>query len=525
MAYTRASDVGWVQGWLEGRVEHPAPTNDQMVHVAHRRNPGDFDRHPTIGFAHGRSAYENIPIRDPNRAHFNHDTRVIYSGKYAIEDPVDAMPHARVRAELNRMGVRTDHQSEAAQRSQLRLVVSDQPTAQTTRVPPSLSSNAMTGAIAYGNAKSNTDNTAFTSDGITIVDDRNKDLHPDMATLQHELRVLQAANFELNLENTRLKESHSDSSELLAEATQLRREKEQIQAQSAAENAKLYEELQAASASGGNTDALRREIVQLQQEKAQLTQAKADANTDKAEWMSKAADEQAVKHQLQQDLASLTAELIKANDANSRLTVDLERAKAAADTQAKADANTDEKARLQQQITTLEADNMALKSAAGGASDASAAENTRLKQQVASLEADVHRLENTAPSPGDHMQLDLKQLGLKPEVFKFGRRIYQCNIPAPGVGYRNTPEFPDKNPNATGPQHPQVIVADAIVQGPKAAFIRCCSGKGWLPLTDPNGTRICFQHVDEESKVDTSKFEVADGKDKVEGSPGNVWHQ
>merc|ERR1711865_418815 len=83
---------------------------------------------------------------------------------------------------------------------------------------------------------------------------------------------------------------------------------------------------------------------QLQQEKAQLTQAKADANTDKAEWMSKAADEQAAKRQLQEDLTGLTGELNKANDASTRLTVDLERAKAAANMDAKADANTDDKA-------------------------------------------------------------------------------------------------------------------------------------------------------------------------------------
>merc|ERR1711865_775463 len=301
-----------------------------MVHVAH-------DGVTTIGFAHG-SAYKNVPIREPNTAHFNHDTRIIYSGKYVVEDPIDAMPHARVSAELNRMGVRTDHQSEAAQRSQLRLAGSDQPTNQTTRVPPSLSSNAMTGAIVYGNAKSYTD----------------QELHPDMATLQHELRVIQAANLELTLENTRLKQSHSDSSELLTDVVRLRREKEEIKVQSTAEKAKLYGELQAASASGGNTDAYKREIVQLQQEKAQLTQAKADANTDKAEWMSKAADEQAAKRQLQEDLTGLTAELNKANDANSRLTVDLETAKAAANMDAKADA----KARLQQQITTLEAESI-----------------------------------------------------------------------------------------------------------------------------------------------------------------------
>jgi septal ring factor EnvC (AmiA/AmiB activator) len=28
--------------------------------------------------------------------------------------------------------------------------------------------------------------------------------------------------------------------------------------------------------------------------------------------------------------------------------------------------------------------------------------------------------------------------------FDFGRRVFQCVVPNPGVGYRNTPAFPDK---------------------------------------------------------------------------------
>ena len=52
-----------------------------------------------------------------------------------------------------------------------------------------------------------------------------------------------------------------------------------------------------------------------------------------------------------------------------------------------------------------------------------------------------------------------------PAEFDFSRRVYQCQIDAPGVGYRNTPKFSDKNKDGSGPQSPQVIIADAICQG------------------------------------------------------------
>ena len=106
------------------------------------------------------------------------------------------------------------------------------------------------------------------------------------------------------------------------------------------------------------------------------------------------------------------------------------------------------------------------------------------------------------------MQMDLKELGLNPADFRFGRRVYQCEVPDPGIGYRNTPSFPDQARDCTGPQQPQVIVADAMVQGPKAIFVRCCSGKGWLPLTDPNNRRILFRHLDEEKHVDFDRLDL-----------------
>jgi len=131
----------------------------------------------------------------------------------------------------------------------------------------------------------------------------------------------------------------------------------------------------------------------------------------------------------------------------------------------------------------------------------------------------VHHYENSsAAAPDSHMQMDLAQLGLNAAEFQFGRRVYQCEVPAPGVGYRKTPSFSDKVPDGAGPRKPQVIIADAIVQGPRAAFIRCCSGKGWLPLTDPNGRRICFRHLDQEQYVDFYNLglELADGEAQLD---------
>merc|ERR1712195_394829 len=57
------------------------------------------------------------------------------------------------------------------------------------------------------------------------------------------------------------------------------------------------------------------------------------------------------------------------------------------------------------------------------------------------------------------------------------------------------------NNNNTGPESPQVIEADAIVQGLAACFIRCKTTGLWLPLTDPQGQRQCFKHMGKTSEV------------------------
>merc|ERR1711865_1276753 len=96
---------------------------------------------------------------------------------------------------------------------------------------------------------------------------------------------------------------------------------------------------------------------------------------------------------------------------------------------------------------------------------------------------------------------DAQRLGLAPE-FIFGRRVYKCTMPSPGVGYRTTPQFTDMNKDAHRLQNPECIVADGICQGPDAVFVRCANGGGWLPLFDSQQKSLCFQHLGKEQEVD-----------------------
>jgi hypothetical protein len=521
----------------------------------------------TIGFAHGTGGAYSYSNRHPNgepsiESIQRNRERFIYSDKqYAVQDPVDGMPDSRVKSELHRMGINTANQSASARRQQLRLAASDHPTNQTTRVPPGLSSSAMTGAVAYGNSKAHLDEKSFTSEGFTIVDDRYDELHPDVPKLQHELRVLQATNLELNQENFKLSEKKSEISAMESEIARLRKEKSALMDDAGKEKAELYEQLEKASKSGGGSAGLQAQISELKHDIADLKTARDISNSEKAEWMAKAADEQSKKRISHENLTSVTAELDNEQNENARLRAKLDEEKAAyaaleaagsraapqpqptPDREFMTTSNA-EKARLQQQITSLESENAALRASAATAStsDADAAEKARLNQEIVALESKMHQLESaaqanaSAPAPvpaandpiGEHMQADLRTLGLDAQGFKFGKRVFQCMIPHPGVGYRNTPSFPDKVPDGTGPEAPQCIVADAMVQGPKAVFVRCVTGRGWLPLTDPNGSRICFKHLGETDDVDLSKhgLELADGSVKFSSPKKKVdWYK
>merc|ERR1712224_498739 len=141
---------------------------------------------------------------------------------------------------------------------------------------------------------------------------------------------------------------------------------------------------------------------------------------------------------------------------------------------------------------------------------------SKLKAKKQTLELELEMLKADYANQRNKNISDYEWNGL-PAEFGFGKRYYQCMIPPPGVGYRNTPSFADKNPNGTGPEGPQVIEADAIVQGPAACFVRCTSGRGWLPLTDPTGNKQCFKHLGKTSDINLSAmgYKLNKGNDKL----------
>merc|ERR1711959_785600 len=84
------------------------------------------------------------------------------------------------------------------------------------------------------------------------------------------------------------------------------------------------------------------------------------------------------------------------------------------------------------------------------------AELVKLKNRKHSREAELDRLKAEYELAKSKNITDWQWNGLS-EEFGFGKRIYQCEIPPPGVGYRNTPSFADKNNAGTGPESPQCI--------------------------------------------------------------------
>eukprot|EP00658_Telonema_sp_P-2_P070037 TRINITY_DN59671_c0_g1_i1.p1 TRINITY_DN59671_c0_g1~~TRINITY_DN59671_c0_g1_i1.p1 ORF type:complete len:389 (+),score=66.23 TRINITY_DN59671_c0_g1_i1:106-1272(+) len=126
----------------------------------------------------------------------------------------------------------------------------------------------------------------------------------------------------------------------------------------------------------------------------------------------------------------------------------------------------------------------------------------------------------------DHAMLEKELAQMKEEaaarprededgVPNFGRRVYKCTVPPPGVGYRHTPDFANKNTDGCGPTLDQHVIADALCQGPKAVFVRCVSGRGWLPLTDPSGKRRLFEYKGLEEDIDTSNLAMSMGRKKT----------
>lgn len=137
------------------------------------------------------------------------------------------------------------------------------------------------------------------------------------------------------------------------------------------------------------------------------------------------------------------------------------------------------------------------------------------QDQIKALQAQLVPLQAQLASSDNGLSAD----------FDFGRRVFQCVVPNPGVGYRNTPAFPDKNKDGTGPQNPQVVVADRICQGPNAVFIRCTSGKGWLPLSNPDGKQQILKHVGKESETNMANYELADHASKISPKRKVEWYK
>merc|ERR1712166_657027 len=137
-----------------------------------------------------------------------------------------------------------------------------------------------------------------------------------------------------------------------------------------------------------------------------------------------------------------------------------------------------------------------------------------IAQLKTEIEANLNMIADLQDRLNRQPQLDKQENGLTTD-FDFGRRVYQCTVPNPGVGYRNTPQFADKNKDGTGPQDPQVIIADRVCQGPSAVFIRCTSGKGWLPISNPDGKQQILKHIGKESEINLDEFQIADGSSKI----------
>jgi len=107
----------------------------------------------------------------------------------------------------------------------------------------------------------------------------------------------------------------------------------------------------------------------------------------------------------------------------------------------------------------------------------------------------------------DLHQPRLKDLDLGAD-YKFGYRVYQCMIAWPGVAYRNTPVWDDRDDKFVGPLTGEVVIASAIVQGPRCVFIKCVSGNGWLPMSDLNGGQMCFKHLGPLNKIQFNRYDM-----------------
>eukprot|EP00658_Telonema_sp_P-2_P049595 TRINITY_DN37733_c0_g2_i1.p1 TRINITY_DN37733_c0_g2~~TRINITY_DN37733_c0_g2_i1.p1 ORF type:complete len:201 (+),score=37.74 TRINITY_DN37733_c0_g2_i1:239-841(+) len=102
-------------------------------------------------------------------------------------------------------------------------------------------------------------------------------------------------------------------------------------------------------------------------------------------------------------------------------------------------------------------------------------------------------------------------------------RVYQCLIPPPGVGYRNSANFDDKHGDGCGPQKPEVVTVDRIWQGPQAVFVRDSRNMKWLPLTDPRGSRTILQLIGKKEDADMIQFAGQLNQGEVKSPKKSGW--
>jgi len=96
-------------------------------------------------------------------------------------------------------------------------------------------------------------------------------------------------------------------------------------------------------------------------------------------------------------------------------------------------------------------------------------------------------------------------------------QVFVCIVGHPGVGYRFTPSFADKDKNKDNrgprctledgtPIQRCAIGTEFVKSKEGVTFLKCSTGRGWLPLHTPNGTQDCFKHLGAEGEVDTSNM-------------------
>merc|ERR1711966_472363 len=152
--------------------------------------------------------------------------------------------------------------------------------------------------------------------------------------------------------------------------------------------------------------------------------------------------------------------------------------------------------------------------------------DSNLRQENADLQAQMHAMRMMHAQEITELKLLLKNSGGDskiPSGFEFGLRVFECMQESPGVGYRTLPRWDKRRENAdgalnNGPDFGDVVVADAICQGPFAMFIHCIDYggskhcEGWLPIHSQDGKGQIMKHLGKVGDVDLIRLNMGDEK-------------